>query len=106
MSISNPADLERLLKGRSSLGKKNGLEDFKPLAGKQRTVSERMESMREEGPETSRFSSSTGTHKAQPLKKRRRLVVIAVDGYDPTTYKPSSRLESLIQGIVKSIRSD
>nr|XP_024384326.1 probable sucrose-phosphate synthase 2 isoform X2 [Physcomitrium patens] len=105
MSISNPADLERLLKGQSSLGKKNGLEDFKPLAGKQRTVSGRMESMQEEGPETSRFNS-TGTHKAQPLKKRRRLVVIAVDGYDPTTNKPSSRLENLIQGIVKSIRSD
>jgi sucrose-phosphate synthase len=33
-------------------------------------------------------------------------VVIAVDGYDTATNKPSSRLVSLIQQIVKTIRSD
>jgi len=106
MSISNPADLERLLRGQNSLGKNQNMDDLKPLTGKQRTVSGRMESMQEEGPETRRFGSLTGAHKALPLKKRRRLVIIAVDGYDTTTNKPSARLVSLLQEIVKSIRSD
>jgi sucrose-phosphate synthase len=104
MSISNPADLERLLRGQTSLGKSQNADDFKPLSGKHRTASGRMEAMQED--EGKRFSSLTGTHKAQPLKKRRRLVVIAVDGYDTATNKPSSRLVSLIQQIVKTIRSD
>nr|AAZ85400.1 sucrose-phosphate synthase 2 [Physcomitrium patens] len=106
MSISNPADLERMLKSQNSLGKNNGAEDLKPLTGKQRTMSGRMESMQVEGPETKRFGSLTGAHKAQPLKKRRRLVVIAVDGYDPATNNPSSRFVSLLQDLVKNIRSD
>ena len=105
-SISNPQDLERLLRGQNSLGKNQNPDDFKPLSGKQRTVSGRMESMQEEGGETRRFSSLTGSHKALPLKKRRRLVVIAVDGYDATTNRPSTRLVNLLQEVVKSIRSD
>lgn len=100
-SISNPGDLERLLRSQNSVGKNNGLEEVKPLTTRQRTVSGRLESLHEEG-----FGSATGAYKALPLKKRRRLVIIAIDGYDPTTNKPSSTLVSQIQSLVKTIQSD
>lgn len=99
-SISNAGDLERLLRSQNSVGKSFGLEDAKPLNTKQRTVSGRLESLQEDG-----FGSVTGAYKALPLKKRRRLVIIALDGYDPKT-KPSSALVSQIQSIVKAIQSD
>lgn len=98
-SISNAGDLERLL--RNQAGKTHGFEDVKPLTTKQRTVSGRLESLHEEG-----FGSVTGAYKALPLKRRRRLVIIAVDGYDLTTNKPSSAFVSQIQSIVKAIQSD
>jgi sucrose-phosphate synthase len=101
-SISNPGDLERLLRSQNSWGKNNGTEDIKTLAEKQRTVGGRVDSMQDEGPE----ARKSGSYKAMPLKKRRRLVIIAVDGYDLTSNKPSSALMSHIQSIVKTIRSD
>lgn len=108
-SFSNAADFERALRSQSSLGKNNnGFDNFTPLSGKQRTQSGRLEPMQEEAIlDGRRFASLQGNqYKAQPVKKRRRLVVIAVDGYDMTSNKPSTAYVNLIQNIVNSIRSD
>lgn len=108
-SFSNAADFERALRSQSSLGKNNnGFDNITPLSGKQRTQSGRLEPMQEEAIlDGRRFASLQGNqHKAQPVKKRRRLVVIAVDGYDMTSNKPSTAYVNLIQNIVNSIRSD
>lgn len=111
ISLSNPAEFERLIRSQNSLGNgKNNLgpDELKPLSGKQRTQSGRVEATPEEsGADAKRFSSLTGgVVKTQMLKKRRRLVVIAVDGYDLESNKPSQAYVQMIQDIVKTIRGD
>ncbi|KAG0560445.1 hypothetical protein M758_10G176100 [Ceratodon purpureus] len=107
-SISNPGDLERLLRSQNSLGKSNGKDDVKVnLGAKQRAVNSSMDSTQDEGTDARKTGSlSTGAYKAMPLKKRRRLVIIAVDGYDLTSNKPSATFVTHIQSIVKAIQSD
>jgi sucrose-phosphate synthase len=44
--------------------------------------------------------------KAHMLKRRRRLLVIAVDSYDSSSQKPSEMLVKMIQDIVMTIRTE
>ncbi|CAM6021442.1 unnamed protein product, partial [Sphagnum balticum] len=114
ISLSNPDELERALRaennytnGENSIGSA-GSEGGKHESGR-RTQSGRLEPMNEDtsfDAAAHRPITTGPLSKAHMLKRRRRLLVIAIDSYDSASQKPSERLVKIIQDIVMTIRTE
>jgi sucrose-phosphate synthase len=114
ISLANPDELERALRaennytnGENSIGSA-GSEGGKHESAR-RTQSGRLEPMNEDMSfdAAARRPVTTGPlSKAHMLKRRRRLLVIAVDSYDSSSQKPSEMLVKMIQDIVMTIRTE
>lgn len=114
ISLSNPGELERALRAQNKFAHKNSNGSGNEVAGKpesgKRSHTGRLEPTHEEDSssiDATAYKSSTTIgplSKAHMLKRRKRLLVIAVDSYNSSLENPSETLVKMIQEIVKTIR--
>jgi sucrose-phosphate synthase len=111
ISLSNSGELDRASQAQNNysdgeISVSRG-ERGKHESGKHSQSDRQLESMNENLSICAHKPVTTGPlSKANMLRRRRRLMVIAIDSYDPSSQKPTATLVKILQDIVKTIRRE